>query len=59
MKQVMQFFKEVRVELSKVEWPKPDEFLGALVITLLFMTFFAIFLGSVDRIISWLAQKVF
>ena len=59
MKQVAQFLKEVRAELSKVEWPKMDEFLGALVVTLLFMTFFAIFLGSVDRVISWLAQKVF
>ncbi len=30
MKQITQFLKEVRVELSKVEWPKTDEFLGAI-----------------------------
>ncbi|MCL4360750.1 preprotein translocase subunit SecE [Candidatus Dependentiae bacterium] len=59
MKQVGQFLKEVKAEFARVEWPKFDEFVGALIVSLLFMTFFAIYLGIVDRVISWIARQVF
>jgi preprotein translocase subunit SecE len=49
MKNVAQFVKEVQLELSKVTWPKFDEFVGATIVVLLLMSFFAIYLGLVDK----------
>jgi preprotein translocase SecE subunit len=49
IKDVAQFFKDVQLELSKVTWPKFNEFLGSTIIALLLMSFFAIYLGLVDK----------
>jgi len=49
MKNVAQFVKEVQLELSKVTWPKFDEWLGSTIVVLLLMSFFAIYLGLVDK----------
>ncbi|MBA3954008.1 preprotein translocase subunit SecE [Candidatus Dependentiae bacterium] len=60
MNQISQFLKEVKVELSRVEWPKLDEWVGATAVTLILVVFFAIFLGLVDRVNSWLIfNKIF
>ena len=56
---MMQFLNEVKVELSRVVWPKFDEFVGATIVSLLLVIIFAIFFGSVDRIISLLAKYIF
>ena len=49
IKDVTQFVKDVQLELSKVTWPKFNEFVGATIIALLLMSFFAIYLGLVDK----------
>jgi len=49
---VMRFFREVRFELSKVVWPKFDEFVGSTLIVLFLVCVFAIFLGTVDRALT-------
>ena len=49
MKNVTQFVKEVHLELSKVTWPKFDEFVGSTIVVLLLMSFFSIYLGLVDK----------
>lgn len=54
MKQVSQFLKEVRIELSRVEWPKKEEFIGATIVTLILVCFFTVFLGVVDKANKWL-----
>jgi preprotein translocase subunit SecE len=54
MNQVTKFLKEVRVELSRVEWPTVNEWMGATAVTLILVVFFAIFLGFVDYINSQL-----
>jgi preprotein translocase SecE subunit len=60
MANIVQFLNEVKIELSRVEWPKSDEWIGATVVTLILVIFFAIFLGLVDRANSWLIfQKIF
>lgn len=57
---VMQFLKEVRTELSRVEWPKPDEFIGATIVTLLLVLFFSIYLGLIDKANKWVIyDKIF
>jgi len=49
IKDVTQFVKDVQLELSKVTWPKFNEFVGSTIIALLLMSFFAIYLGLVDK----------
>ena len=57
---VMQFLKEVRTELSRVEWPKPDEFIGATIVTLLLVLFFTVYLGLIDKANKWIIyDKIF
>lgn len=60
MANIAQFLKEVKIELSRVEWPKLDEWVGATIVTLILVVFFAIFLGLIDKVNSWLIfQKIF
>ena len=49
---VVRFFREVRVELSKVVWPKFDEFVGSTLIVLFLVCVFAIYLGAVDQMLT-------
>ena len=51
---VMQFLKEVRFELSRVEWPKPDEFIGATIVTLLLVISLPFILVLLIRLINGL-----
>jgi preprotein translocase subunit SecE len=59
MKEVVQFFSEVRTELSRVVWPKFDEWLGSTVVVLVVVAAFAIYLGGIDFGISSLAHYIF
>lgn len=54
MVQIIEFLKEVRAELNKVEWPKTNEFIGSVIVTFVMVTFFTIFLGIVDKIAKWI-----
>lgn len=56
---VMQFFSEVKVELSKIVWPKFDELVGSVIIVLLLVVAFSIYLGFVDFVFYRLAQQIF
>ena len=55
---VVQFLKEVRSELARIEWPRPNEFVGSTVVVLILVCLFAIFLGGVDRVIAWAIWKL-
>jgi preprotein translocase subunit SecE len=59
IKNVTQFAKEVLLELSKVTWPKFDEFLGSTIVVLVLVTFFSIYLGLIDLGLSELMRFVF
>jgi len=59
IKDVTRFAKEVQIELSKVTWPKFDDFLGSTVVVLVLVTFFSIYLGLIDLGFSELARLVF
>ena len=59
MKQLSKFLREVKLELSRVEWPRFQEFVGALLVTLIVVVAFAIFLGTVDKLISVVAKHIF
>jgi len=49
IKNVTQFVKDVHLELSKVTWPKFNEFAGSMIVVLLLMSFFSVYLGLVDK----------
>lgn len=61
MNKVIQFFKEVRVELTKVVWPSKREALRATGIVILFSLIVAAFLGAIDygltRLLGFLVEK--
>jgi len=59
MKSALQFLREVKYELSKVIWPKPDEFIGSTIVVLLLVCAFAIYLGVIDLGLSRLAKEIF
>jgi preprotein translocase SecE subunit len=59
MKNVTQFLNEVSVELSRIEWPSIDEWIGSTIVALIIVAIFAMFFGSVDRVISLLAKHIF
>ncbi len=59
IKNAVQFIKEVRVELSKVEWPNFNEFVGSTLVVLFLVCFFAAYLWVVDLGLSKLAKYIF
>jgi preprotein translocase subunit SecE len=58
MKDVIQFLNEVRLELSKVVWPKVDEWIGSTIIVLILVLVFALYLKAVDTGFSELIKYV-
>ncbi len=56
---IIQFFTEVKVELSKIIWPKFDELVGSVIIVLLLVIAAVIYLGFVDFVFYRLAQQIF
>ncbi len=49
---IVQFFREVRVEIKKVTWPTRKETLASTVVVLITTFILAAFLGLVDLILS-------
>ena len=59
MKEIVQFLHEVRLEFSKVIWPKSDEFIGSTVIVLFLVLIFAIYLGVIDWVFTEIVKYIF
>jgi preprotein translocase subunit SecE len=49
---ILQFFREVRVEIKKVTWPTRKETLASTVVVLITTFVIAAFLGVVDYLLS-------
>lgn len=52
MKSVLSFISEVRVELTKVTWPKRSEVIKLTLIVLLVSTFVGLYVGGLDYIFT-------
>jgi preprotein translocase subunit SecE len=48
MKNIGMFFKEVKVELSKIVWPTREEFIGATIVALIVILAFTLFLSVIN-----------
>ncbi|MCM8790086.1 MAG: preprotein translocase subunit SecE [Candidatus Omnitrophica bacterium] len=46
------FFKDVKVEMTKVSWPNKDELIGSTVIVLISLAILSLFIGVCDVILS-------
>jgi preprotein translocase subunit SecE len=58
MNGMMQFLNEVKLELSKVVWPKFNEWVGSTIVVLVIVVAFAVYLGLVDTVIFKLMKRV-
>jgi preprotein translocase subunit SecE len=56
LEKVMQFLREVKVELRKVTWPSRKQTIGSTVVVIVLVMIISIFLGVVDIGLSKLAQ---
>ena len=59
MKKLVQYFTNVRVELSRVQWPTLNDFVGATIVVIFIVALFTVFFGVVDKAISVMAQYIF
>jgi len=58
LKKITTFFKEVGLEMKKVNWPtKKDTFINTITVILISVVF-AIFLGGLDIIVRDLIQRI-
>jgi preprotein translocase subunit SecE len=56
---MVKFLKEVRNELKRVSWPSKDEIRGSTVVVIVIVLVLAVFIGLVDRALSFLVSIVF
>jgi len=48
MKDIAKFLNEVKLELSRVVWPKRDEFIGSTIIVVVLVAIMSLYLGLLD-----------
>lgn len=46
------FFKEVRIEMGKVTWPKREQLWGSTGVVIVISLLLAVFIGMVDLLLS-------
>jgi preprotein translocase subunit SecE len=59
IRQIQQFFVEVRTEMKKVSWPGRKEVYGTTIVVIAAVFFFGTFLSIVDLILRLGVDKIF
>lgn len=59
MKDLIRYFVDVKVELSKIVWPSTNELIGSVIIVLLLVTFFSLYIGLIDVVLYTIAGRIF
>lgn len=54
----IQYFREVKVELTKVTWPSKKQTIGSTIVVIVFVFIISLFLGVVDVGLSSLVQLI-
>jgi len=57
MNAVLEFLREARVELSRVNWPTREQVINFTVLVVIISIVVAVFLGSLDFLFSFLVKK--
>ncbi len=56
---VKRYSKETVAELRKMTWPTKDELIGSTVVVIVTSLIIAVFIGVVDRILTFLVTLIF
>jgi len=56
---IIKFLKEVRSELDKVTWPTRSELIGSTIVTVVVTLIISIFIGFVDRLLTFATRTIF
>jgi preprotein translocase subunit SecE len=59
IQRLVKFIKEVRNELKRVSWPSRDEIRGSTLVVIVIVLVLAVFIGLVDRALSFLVSLIF
>ena len=59
IKQIQQFFVEVRTEMRKVSWPGRKEVYGTTIVVICAVFFFGIYLGLLDLLFRLGREQIF
>jgi preprotein translocase subunit SecE len=59
IRQMQQFFVEVRSELKKVSWPGRKEVYGTTIVVICAVFFFGIYLGLIDLLLRLGVDQIF
>jgi len=58
IERVRRFLREVRAELSRVDWPSRQEVIAMTIVVVVVLLAMALYLGGWDLLFSWLFQRV-
>ena len=52
------FFKDIKVEMSKVSWPTKDELIGSTAVVLVSLAILSAFIGICDLVLSKIVNVI-
>jgi len=55
---VIQFLKDVRIELTKVTWPNREELIGSTIIVIVLSIIMSIYIGFLDYLLSSIFGRI-
>ncbi len=58
VERLRRYLREVRAELTKVEWPNRQEMTAMTTVTVLLLVLMASYLGAADALFTWVFQKL-
>jgi len=58
VERTQRYFREVRVELAKVDWPSRQELTAMSIVVLVVLLAMALYLGLWDLLFTWLFQRI-
>src|SRR3990170_8241295 len=58
IERVTRYLREVRAELTRVEWPSRTELIAMTIVVIVVLLAMALYLGAWDALFTWLFQKV-
>jgi preprotein translocase subunit SecE len=59
VEKIKQYLKDTLAEMRKMTWPTKDEMIGSTTIVIVVSLIVAIFIGAVDRILTFLIRTIF
>ncbi|MFH1700173.1 MAG: preprotein translocase subunit SecE [Candidatus Zixiibacteriota bacterium] len=59
MQKILKFFKETKIEMTKVTWPSRQEIIGSTIVTVVVAVIVSIFIGIVDFALDKIVRTIF